>query len=153
MRQLPDGQRWLDFFAEVYDLYRKSGMKPALERFSGAFVESDRQVLAARARVDGESRYAAANAAYWFEHELRQYPAVELDVDALRAHAGRIQLMGGHESHGRPAYEVNVQLGRKLGQEVLELPGGHLGCVAHPAEFAHELVRALEARSPKEQEP
>lgn len=152
VRLLPDGQRWLDFFAEVYDLYRQFGMTPALERFSYAFVASDRQVLAARARDGGEGKYAAANAAYWFEHELRQYPAVELDVNALRAHADRIQLLGGRESRGRPAYQVNVQLGTKLGQDVLELPGGHLSCLAHPAEFADELVRALEARSLKERE-
>src|SRR5262249_11411625 len=56
---------------------------PALERFSQAFVESDRQILAARAKYGGDGQYAAANAVYWFDHELRQYPAVELDLDAL----------------------------------------------------------------------
>jgi len=144
VRLLPDGQRWLDFFAGLYDLYRQSGMRPALERFREAFSESDRQVLAARAREQENDRYATANATYWFEHELRQYPAVDLSLDALRAHADRIVLVGGRESHGRPAYEVNVELGRKLGLDVIELPGGHLGCVAHPAEFACDLVRALE---------
>jgi pimeloyl-ACP methyl ester carboxylesterase len=144
VRQLPDGQRWLDFFAELYDLYRQSGTRPALERFREAFAASDQQVLSARARDRENGQHATANAAYWFEHELRQYPAVELDLDALHAHADRIVPVGGRESHGRPAYEVNVELGRKLGRDVIELPGGHLGCVAHPAEFARELLRALE---------
>lgn len=111
-------------------------MKPALERFSQAFAESDRQILAARARDGGDGQYAAANAAYWFEHELRQYPAVELNLDALRTRADRIVLLGGRESRGRPAYDVNVELGWKLGRDVIELPGGHLGCLAHPAQFA-----------------
>src|SRR5262249_61489079 len=62
VRQLPDGQTWLEFFAEVYDLYRRSGMKPALERFSQAFVESDRQILAARARAGGDGRDSAGYA-------------------------------------------------------------------------------------------
>ncbi|MFC0109344.1 hypothetical protein [Kibdelosporangium aridum] len=31
-----------------------------------------------------------ANAAYSFEHELRRYPAVDLDLDALIARADRI---------------------------------------------------------------
>jgi acetyltransferase/esterase len=35
--QLPDGQKWVDFFHEVYDLYRQSGIGPcrnsACERF------------------------------------------------------------------------------------------------------------------------
>jgi len=150
VKQLPDGQTWLKFFAEVYDLYRRSGMKPALERFSQAFVESDRQILAARAKDGGDGQYAAANAMYWFKHELRQYPAVELDLVTLRTHADRVVLLGGRESRGRPAYDVNVELGRKLGRDVIELPGGHLGCLAHPAEFARELVRALEGPSLKE---
>jgi pimeloyl-ACP methyl ester carboxylesterase len=143
VRQLPDGQSWLDFFAGLYDLYRQSGMKPALERFREAFAASDQRVLAARAGDRANGRYATANAAYWFEHELRQYPAVDLDLDALHAQADRIVPVGGRESHGRPAYEVNVELGRKLSRNVIELPGGHLGCVAHPAEFARELLRAL----------
>jgi acetyltransferase/esterase len=84
-----------------------------------------------------------ANATYWFEHELRQCPAVDLDLDALRAHADRIVLAVGRESRGHPAYRVNVELGKKLGRDVTKLPGGHVGYLTQPAEFAHELVQAL----------
>lgn len=31
MRLLPDGQRWLDFFQAVYDLYRQAGIEPAVQ--------------------------------------------------------------------------------------------------------------------------
>jgi pimeloyl-ACP methyl ester carboxylesterase len=150
VRQLPDGQRWLDFFAGVYDLYRQRGPTPALESFGQVFADSDRRVLAAIARAGGGDRQVTANAAYWFEHELRQYPAVELDLDALRARADRIVLVGGRESRGRPAFDVNLELGRRLGLGVVELPGGHLGFIARPAEFARELVAALVARARKE---
>ena len=143
VRQLPDGQRWVDFFFEIYDRYRQAGMPPALEKFrEQAFAESDRQVMA-RARDSKNSEYVLANAAYWFEHELRQYPAVDLDLNALKAHADRIVLVAGRESRGHPCYEVYVELGKKLGRAVIELPGGHVGYVAQPAEFAHELVQAL----------
>ena len=64
---------------------------------------------------------------YWFEHELCQYPAVDLDFDALKPHADRVMPMGGRESHGHPAYEATVALGKKLGREVTELLGGHVG--------------------------
>ncbi len=143
VRQLPDGQQWVDFFFSVYDLYRQSGIEPALKIFrEQAFAESDRQVMAgARDPKNGES--ILANATYWFEHELRQYPAVDLDLDALKTRADRIVPMVGRESRGYPAYEVNVELGKKLGRDVIELPGGHLGFVAQPAEFARELVQAL----------
>jgi pimeloyl-ACP methyl ester carboxylesterase len=135
--QLPDGQKWVDFFHEVYDLYRQAGIAPAMKQFrEHAFPETDRRVMAQAPKNE-------ANATYWFEHELRQYPPVELDLDALTAHAERIVLTAGREARGYPAYEVNVVLGRKLGRDVIELPGGHVGCVAHPAEFAQELVQAL----------
>jgi hypothetical protein len=51
--------------------------------------------------------------------------------------------MAGRESRGHPAHEVNVELGRKLGRDLIELPGGHIGFVTQPAEFAHEFVQAL----------
>jgi hypothetical protein len=88
-----------------------------------------------------------ANATYWFEHELRQYPAVDLDLDALTAQADRIVLAVGKETRGYPVHEANVELGKKLGREVIELPGGHTGVHSYPAEFAFEIVHALAVRA------
>jgi acetyltransferase/esterase len=142
MRQLPDGQQWVGFFCGVYNLYRQSGMEPALKKFrEHTFPESDRQLMARTMDLtNGEIR---ANATYWFERELRQYPAVDLDLEALNAHADRIVPAAGRESRGYPCYEVNVELGKKLGRDVIELPGGHTGYGAQPAEFARECVHAL----------
>ena len=143
VRLLPDGQQWVDFFCGIYNLYRHSGIEPALKTFRAhAFAESDRQIMA-RARDPKNGEYILANATYWFEHELRQYPAVDLDLEALKAHADRIVLVAGRESRGYPAYEVNVELGRKLGRDVIELPGGHVGYMTQPAAFAREVVQAL----------
>ena len=142
MRQLPNGQQWVDVFFGVYDLYRQSGMEPALQKFrEQTFAESDRQVMA-RA-IDLKNGELHANATYWFERELRQYPAVDLDLDTLKTHADRIVLAAGRESRGYPTYEVNAELAKKLGQDLIELPGGHVGYVAHPTEFAREFVQAL----------
>jgi len=140
MRLLADGQKWINFFFEVYDLYRQSGIEPALKKFrEQAFAESDRQAMARAPK----NEYTLANATYWFEHELRQYPAVDLDLDALKAHADRIMLIAGRESRGYPTYEVNVELGKKLGRELIELPGGHVGFLTQPAEFAREFLQTL----------
>ncbi len=148
MRLLTDGQKWIDFFLDVYSLYRQSGIEPALKKFrEQTFAESDRQLMA-RATDPKNSEYILANATYWFEHELRQYPAVGLDIDALKAHADRIMLIAGRESRGHPTYEVNVELGKKLGRELIELPGGHVGFLTQPAEFAREFLQAL-ARTQK----
>jgi pimeloyl-ACP methyl ester carboxylesterase len=140
VRLLADGQKWIDFFFGVYDLYRQSGIEPALKKFrEQAFAESDRQAMARAPK----NEYTLANATYWFEHELRQYPAVDLDLAALKAHADRIVLTVGRESRGHPTYEVNVELSKKLGRELIDLPGGHVGFLTQPAEFAREFLQTL----------
>ena len=140
VRVLPDGQRWVDFFFEIYDLYRRCGIEPALKKFrEEAFAESDRQAMA-RAPKD---EYTLANATYWFEHELRQYPAAALDLNALEAHADRIVPVAGRESRGYPCYEASVELSKEFGQVLIELPGGHVGLLTQPAEFAGELLQAI----------
>jgi pimeloyl-ACP methyl ester carboxylesterase len=145
VRQLPDEQKWINFFFGVYDLYRQSGLEPALEKFrERTFPESDRQLMARAMDLNNDA--IRANASYWFEHELCQYPAIDLDLDALKAHADRILPGVGRESRGYPCYEVNAQLSKMLGRDLLELPGGHTGYVARPAEFARELVQALARR-------
>jgi pimeloyl-ACP methyl ester carboxylesterase len=143
VRLLPDGERWAAFFAGVYDTYRRSGIGPALDRFrEETFPRVDRLAMA-RAMEHGDREQALSNARHWFEQELRQYPAVGLDLDVLAANEERLVLAAGRESRGYPAHRVSVELGRRLGLPVIELPGGHLGCVTHPAEFAGELARAL----------
>lgn len=143
MRVLPDGQKWLDFFFGIYDRYRDFGIEPALKEFrEQLFAESDRQAMA-RAREAKSGEYARANATYWFEQELRQYPAVALDLDALKAHADRIVPVAGRESRRYPCYEVSRELGKQLGRDVIDLPGGHVGHVTQPAEFATSLFRLL----------
>jgi hypothetical protein len=74
------------------------------------------------------------------EHELRQYPRIDLDVDALAAHVGKLVLAAGRESRDYPTYQTSRALADKLGMSVLELPGGHIGCVTQPVQFATELT-------------
>jgi hypothetical protein len=139
---LPDGQKWVDFFFGIYDLYRQSGMESALQKFrEHTFAEPDRQVMAHA--IDLKNGEIRANATYWFERELRQYPAVDLNLDALQGYANRIVLAAGRESRGYPTYEVSAELAKKLGRDLIELPGGHTGYAAHPTEFAREFVQAL----------
>lgn len=143
MRLLPDGQQWVDFFFQVYDIYRQAGTESALACFrEHAFALSDQQIMAqAATRKDPETR--RADTIYWFEWELRHYPAVALDWVVLSAQADRIVPAAGEVSRGYPCHEATVALGKQLGRNVLELPGGHVGYVAHPAAFARTLHDAL----------
>lgn len=143
MRLLPDGQQWVDFFFQVYDIYRHSGIEEALATFrEHTFALSDQQIMAqAATRKDPTTQ--RADKTYWFERELRHYPAVALDRAALTACADRVIPAAGEESRGYPCYAVTVALGKQLARNVLELPGGHVGYVAHPTAFARALHDAL----------
>jgi pimeloyl-ACP methyl ester carboxylesterase len=136
LKQLPDARKWLDVVSDLYALYRRSGVEPALESFrERMFCPSDHPIM--------ERATDHANAMYWFERELLQYTAADLDLDALTARADRIVPAAGDLSRGYPAYRVNVEIARKLGRDLVELPGGHTGFAARPAEFAAALRRAV----------
>src|SRR6266851_6002356 len=140
---LPDAAKWWAFFDGVYDTYREDGVPKAMHQFANGTVGSvDHQVIE-HAMREHANEYTLSNATYWMEHELRQYPRVELDLPVLAAHAERIVLAGGRDSHDQLPYQPNRVLARLLGREIVDFPGGHLGFVSHPAEFAKELMNSL----------
>ncbi len=140
---LPDADAWLAFFDGIYDIYREEGVPKAMHQFGSSTLGStDQQVIEDVRREHGnESRLS--NTRYWMEHELRQYPRVELDLAALTAHAERIVLAGGRDSQDQVPYQPNRVLARQLGHEIVHFPGGHLGFLSSPAEFAQTLLDAL----------
>lgn len=145
MRLLPDGDEKLAFFADVYATYRRSGVDPALDRFAEGTGIPQGSACADAEIPSGPCAYESGNDMYWFERELRQYPAARLDVRALAARADRLVLAGGRESRESPCcYQPNAVLAARIGTTVLDLPGGHIGMVTHPAEFARELTDALD---------
>jgi acetyltransferase/esterase len=125
MTELPDADEWMGVFSSLYTLYRNSGAAPAMDHFREAsFPESDRRVMAGVPA----NEFSAANATYWFEHELRQYPAVSLDHQTLRRHSDRVVLLVGSESRGFPCYEATLALGGKIGR----CPAGTLASSSRP---------------------
>jgi acetyltransferase/esterase len=81
---------------------------------------------------------------FWMEHEFRQYPAYHPDLDAL-ADAGKIVPAGGRDSRekGSMPFLPVVTLARRLGRDIAEFPGGHVGYAEHPSDFAARLGRIL----------
>ena len=140
---LPDAAKWWAFFDGVYETYRKEGVPKAMQQFASGIVGSvDHQVIE-RAITKHTNEYTMANAAYWMEHELRQYPRVELDLAALAALAERIVPACGRDSHDQMTSLPNKVLARQLGLDFVDLPGGHLGFMSSPTEFAKEFMNAL----------
>jgi pimeloyl-ACP methyl ester carboxylesterase len=143
MRLLPNTQHWLNFYDELYDLYRQHGPAPALTRFrERSFTDSDRAVMN-HATNPQNGPHIIANATYWFERELRKYIRVQLDFNSLTRHAHQIIPAVGRDSRGYPAYQAGIHLGKALNRPVVELPGGHAGYAQDPPKVATELITAL----------
>lgn len=140
---LPDAAKWWAFFDGIYDTYRKDGIPKAMHQFASTIAGKGDHQLMERYMTKQANEYIMANAAYWMEHELRQYPRVELDLDALAAHVRQLMLAGGRDSQDQMTYQPNKVLARQLGLDIVDLPGGHLGFMAYPTEFATELMNAL----------
>ncbi|OBI22176.1 hypothetical protein A5714_06620 [Mycobacterium sp. E2462] len=146
MRLQPDGQRWIDFFSDVYDVYRRRGIDYAMTKFrENAFPPVDHAVM--RRSRSSRAPHIRANAIYWLEHELRQYTTVHFSVAALRPLAQRMIPAAGRECRGYPNHAVSQQLGRLLEREVVELPGGHVGYATHGAAFTDALLARLHQES------
>jgi hypothetical protein len=128
-------------FDNLYDTYRKSGVDPALRQFAEGTGITGRPPNPAV--LNEVNPFEAGNDQYWLEREPRQYPRVELDVEALTTHADRLILAGGRESKQQVSYQPNTVLAAKLGKNIVDLPGGHLGFLTHPTEFARELLDTL----------
>lgn len=141
MMLLSEGRKWIEFFRTLYGVYRESGPEAALDQFYGrVFPESDARTVAHMPK----SEQAKRNSIYWFELELRQYPAVPPPVHALKPQSERVVLTAGRKSKGHPAGEATFELGKLIDRSVLELPGGHLGPLSSPAEYAARLIQAVQ---------
>ena len=140
---LPDAAYWLAFFDGVYDTYQKAGIPKAMHQFASETVGSVDQQVIEHAMREHANEYALSNTGYWMEHELRQYPRVELDLATLEANAERIVLVGGRDSQDQLPYQPNRVLARQLGCEIVDFPGGHLGFMSSPASFAQAFIDML----------
>ncbi|WP_433798154.1 alpha/beta fold hydrolase [Actinomycetospora sp. CA-084318] len=153
---LPDRDALAVRFDAVLETYRRDGLVAAMGEFGELTGVGVRRPDPAEVEpVSVPPEFAAmqerwpANTAFWFEHEYRSYPAHPLDVAALRTLADRLVLAIGATSReeGQLASRPNLVLGRELGLEPVEVPGGHLGYLEDPAGFAATLEDAVGARS------
>ncbi len=144
---VPDGASYLKLFDDVYETYQRDGVDPAMRQFYAgvgmhvpALPPADTVLPPHMAELVARVR---ANQAYWLEHELRQYPRYEPDLGALKAVADRLVLAGGANGQELFAYRPNLVLAERLGLEVVDFPGDHIGYLSHPAEFAVRLAGVL----------
>lgn len=95
--------------------------------------------------LDVTNEEMRANWTYWFEHELRQYTAATLHLEALKTRTDQIVLAAGQISRGYLCHRTSSAIAEKLGLHLAELPGGHTGYSTSPADFADALARTLKS--------
>lgn len=151
---LPDRAEWLGFLDEVYDVWRTEGPAVAMQRFGqrilGVTNEDSADRLAALPAEQREElmQRMSANLSFWLEYELKTYPRYEPDLATLEKLADRLVLAGGNDSRELFPYQPNTVLAARLGLEVVDFPGDHIGYAAHAAEFAAQLRSVLANRPP-----
>jgi len=151
LQLLDDPDVWASRFARIFRTYETAGLRSAMTEFGqavglggpiGAAPGADvpQEIVAMVARAE-------ENLTFWMEHELRQYPAYHPNLVALAAVAKKLVPAGGRDSqeNGNMPFLPIASLGRRLGRDVVEFPGGHVGYAEHPQEFAAQLDSVLSA--------
>jgi pimeloyl-ACP methyl ester carboxylesterase len=52
-------------------------------------------------------------------------------------------LIGGRDAQDKLPYQAGKALARRLGLDLVDVPGGHLGFMTSPAAFAQALMETL----------
>ncbi|MCZ0980459.1 hypothetical protein O1L60_19735 [Streptomyces diastatochromogenes] len=143
---LADPAPYRAHFAEVRELHRTRGFGAAMARFSE--TPDGRKPERAGGELPASIRPMAsrmtANMPVFLEHVLCPFSSSAPDLDGLRAAAGKLLLGVGRESADQEALVgPSRRIAELTGAETLAFPGGHVGCVEHPEEFAKALLSAM----------
>jgi len=129
----------------IYQLYRKSGVALAIQRFAQLIKAGDEAPGLLRSFDPKMGPYNFANSMYWFERELPVYGERDLNVEALTQHQNKLLLLNAEKSDPTAMqYRANMVLSEKLSLEVHIMPGAHVGYAMQAAKFAtmvYEILR------------
>jgi pimeloyl-ACP methyl ester carboxylesterase len=127
---------------DAENTFRREGAVAAFKKFVqlAAVDYNDREPDAVLAPPTSQRD---ANLSFFFEHDSLAVRRYRLDVAALKAAPTRIVPAGGRSAPGSAAYRAVAALAGKLGETLVEFPGGHTGWLLRPKEFAAKLREVL----------
>jgi clorobiocin biosynthesis protein CloN7 len=137
---LPDADDAAAGFHEIYDTYRASGIGAAWKKF-GSFTGMDMGPEVPDPPPPSAEEVATSER--FFEHGLLTIALYPPDIPALQAAPTRLIVAGGTASKGEFPQRTAVALAQRLGSPLMDFPGGHVGFITEPKEFAAVLRRAL----------
>ncbi|KAK7421373.1 hypothetical protein QQX98_002267 [Neonectria punicea] len=127
----------------IYNTYRAHGPEAAMEAFASGLSEGPDSKMMRHCMDVKRGDEIRANCLFWFEFELRQYTGAAVDVEGLARAGQKLILAVGEGSGDGPGAGPVKALAAQLGKEVLRIPGGHLGFMLIPEEFAKKLQELL----------
>ena len=136
---LPDGARQQARFAEVCDVYRAKGPAAAGALMTAVLEEREAGELPEGQPLPPEEELLSPMALS-LAHVLRPFTSY---VPAAGPSRVRLTVGAGADSRGQLLYRTAEFLAKERGADAVEFPGGHLGILQHPVEFAGRLTRTL----------
>ncbi|WP_052424754.1 alpha/beta fold hydrolase [Streptomyces fulvoviolaceus] len=137
---LPDGARQQAAFREVCDVYRAEGPAAAAARMTAVLEERVPEDSAPVGQPLSREEELTNPMALMLAHVLRPFTSYMPKAEPPHV---RLTLAAGTDSRGQLLYRNAQILADTLHGDFVELPGGHIGTVQHPAAFAEGLVKTL----------
>jgi pimeloyl-ACP methyl ester carboxylesterase len=131
----------------IYSQYRTLGPIAAMEEFTSGLDTGDEGELMRQVMHPSHSHESRANALFWFEFELRQYPCADLNMDGLVKLKEKLIPAAGVDSGMGVGVAPIAAIAGAVGKEILRLPGGHIGYVTQPEAWSQALVEGLKVVS------
>ncbi len=139
---LPEAKEASSGMHEIYDTYRHLGISAAWEKFS-SFTGMDTGPRDDNVDPEPPSAEEVATSERFFGHGLLPIALYQPDFSALHTASSRIVVAGGTTSKGEFPQRTAVALAKRLGTPLIDFPGGHVGFISDPKEFAGVLQRVL----------
>jgi pimeloyl-ACP methyl ester carboxylesterase len=135
-----------ELFAEVREVFRAEGAGPAMARLGeGLGGRPSAEAAEPPPEIQEMAPRMHANLPVFLGHMLVPFSSTVPDLAALRPVARKLVPAAGRDSRAQvPLYGPVARLAELLGSQVVEFPGGHLGAVESPKEFAKELLAVLD---------
>ncbi|MFE9997680.1 alpha/beta fold hydrolase [Streptomyces avermitilis] len=131
-------------FTEVYEVYRAAGLEAAAARLgAGLTGTTPGKLPSGAAQPPSPADELSHPMPLFLTRVLRQFTAYEPDVTALTALSPRLTLGAGVDSRGQLLHRTASLAAELSGGGFVEFPGGHVGALEHPVEFAEQLAETL----------
>ena len=141
---LPDAAAQRANTDDIIDTFHTSGVQAAWYRFmvTAGFdmTAPDGAPVQAPPEPSDDDR---ADAARFFDHELRQTTRYLPDIEALKNSSSRVLIGLGVDSGRLVTHRTSTVLAELLGSTPVEFPGDHGGFLGAPDDFARRLTEVL----------